>query len=60
MSVIFTGVIVAAVIAFCAVVCILHSNELAGIISLLSDAGFICIFCLCVGLVFTGTVKITI
>lgn len=57
MSVIFTGVIVAAVIAFCAVVCILHSNELAGIILLLCDVGFLCIFCLCVGLVFTGTIK---
>lgn len=60
MSVVLFGIVVALVIAFCSVVCVTNNNETVGIILLLCDVGFICIFCLCTGLFLSGKITIIV
>lgn len=60
MAVMLFGIVVALVIAFCSVVCITNNNETVGIVLLLCDIGFICIFCLCTGLFLPGAIKIVV
>lgn len=54
------GIVVALIIAFCAVACITNNKETVGIVLLLCDVGFICIFCICTGLFFSGAIKIIV